>query len=79
MSKYRWMDQALCREVDPDLFTSDNTHDSRHAKKICQQCIVRNECLSWAIANPEMQGVLGGTTHRERQKLRGWKRGQQSA
>lgn len=70
MSKFDWMDDALCKEVGPDLFLSDNTYDSKVAKKVCHRCVVVSACLSWAIENPEIQGVLGGTTQKERYKIR---------
>lgn len=77
--KYAWMDQGKCREIGPDIFLSDDAHMARKAKGVCKRCPVVNECLSWAIANPDILGVLGGTTPRERQQLRGFKRGQRRA
>lgn len=74
--KYEWMDRGLCREIGPDLFLSEDCHTGRKAKEVCRRCPVINECLSWAIENPDILGVLGGTTPRERQTLRGLRRGQ---
>lgn len=67
-----WMDHALCAQVDPDLFHPEQgaIDKTRNAKRICRSCPVQNECLSWAIENPAMLGVLGGTTERERIQIR---------
>lgn len=46
--------------------TNQNTE---HAKAICRECPVREECLLWAIVYLP-QGVAGGLTARERRKLR---------
>lgn len=71
MSKYEWMDKALCREVDPELFHPTKESNFAHrAKAVCAQCKVRSECLSWGLENPDMQGVLGGMTERERKMYR---------
>lgn len=67
-----WMEHALCTQVDPELFfpTSGAIDSTRNAKRVCRNCPVRNECLSWAVENPALHGVLGGTTERERSKIR---------
>lgn len=77
--KYEWMDQGLCREIGPDIFVSEDYHNGRKAKEICARCPVKSDCLSWALQRPEMEGIVGGTTHRERQKMRGLGRGRRIA
>ena len=69
-----WLREALCAEVDPDLFHPTLSHPTASlAKTVCGQCRVRKECLSWAIKNPEMEGVLGGMSYRERRTMRQYK------
>lgn len=71
----KWMAKARCAEVDPDLFHPDQQRPTANAaKRVCARCEVISECLSWAIANPEIGGVLGGMTERERQQLRSRRR-----
>jgi WhiB family redox-sensing transcriptional regulator len=67
-----WMESALCLQVDPDLFfPSPGENDRvRAAKRVCRNCPVASECLSWAVASPELTGILGGTTERDRQAIR---------
>lgn len=66
-----------CQETDPDAFYAEQGDwgNIRRAKALCEQCPVRAECAAYAIAAIEPYGVWGGTTARERTKLRGLKRG----
>lgn len=75
-SSAKWMNDARCKEVDPELWnpTTDesgdkNTHLAAIAKRICAQCEVRFECLEHALEYHEY-GVWGGTTERERMVIR---------
>lgn len=43
MTRYDWMDQALCAQTDPDLFFPDNNRYT-DADKICTACPVRAAC-----------------------------------
>jgi len=69
-----------CQETDPDAFYSEQGDWSgiRQAKDLCKGCPVRLECAEYAIAAIEPYGVWGGTTPRERIKIRGLKRGRPS-
>lgn len=40
------------------------------AKKLCNDCPIRQECLSYAIENNEVFGVWGQTTPLERKMIR---------
>ena len=66
-----WMEDALCHEVDADLFyeTRRGRH-SREAIQVCQLCRVKDECLEWAIAHDEHYGVWGGRTPMQRDEIR---------
>jgi hypothetical protein len=49
------------------FFPADENKDTtRHAKAICAQCVVRQDCLEFALTDPVLPGVYGGTTKRER-------------
>ncbi|AYY11598.1 WhiB family transcriptional regulator [Actinobacteria bacterium YIM 96077] len=65
-----WTERALCAQVDPELWFVEKGESNRPAKSICQQCEVVPECLEYALENDERYGVWGGTTERERRKLR---------
>ena len=69
-SGWDWQDQGLCAETDPALFHPADGIHAEPALRICAACPVRAECLQWALANDEEWGVWGGTTERERQRIR---------
>jgi WhiB family redox-sensing transcriptional regulator len=65
-----FMDLGSCRGLDPDLFFPDRGSTVVPAKAVCTDCIVRDECLDYALDNNERFGVWGGTSERERRRLR---------
>jgi WhiB family redox-sensing transcriptional regulator len=65
-----WMDQALCAQVDPEAFFPDKGGSTRQAKQVCMSCLVRAECLDWALDHGERFGIWGGLSERERRKLK---------
>lgn len=65
-----WQDQANCLGVDPDLFFPERGASTREAKEVCRGCVVRNDCLEFALENGEKFGIWGGLSERERRRLR---------
>lgn len=65
-----WKDEALCAEVGGDMFFPEKGGSIRDAKKICESCDVRAQCLQYALDNHEDFGIWGGKSPRQRQKLR---------
>jgi len=65
-----WMAAGLCAEIDPELFYPESGAPNRDAKRVCAGCEVRAECLAYALAHRERHGVWGGTTERERRRMR---------
>ena len=65
-----WQDQANCLGVDPDLFFPERGASTREAKEVCKGCVVREDCLEYALANGEKFGIWGGLSERERRRLR---------
>lgn len=68
-----WLQLANCRGVDPDLFYGDrwgNPNDAAHAKAVCNGCVVREDCLSYALTQPEIHGIWGGLSPVERRAER---------
>jgi len=66
----KWHEQALCAETDPEAFFPEKGGSTRDAKKICQGCAVRVDCLEYALANDERFGIWGGLSERERRRLK---------
>lgn len=65
-----WQDFANCLGVDPDLFFPERGASTREAKEVCRGCIVRHDCLEFALANGEKFGIWGGMSERERRRIR---------
>ncbi len=67
-----WERSALCAEVDPELFFADaNQHAAtKAARRICETCVVRPECLDDALTRVPEYGVRAGYTPRELYELR---------
>jgi WhiB family redox-sensing transcriptional regulator len=65
-----WQEQALCAQTDPEAFFPEKGGSTREAKRICQGCEVRAECLEYALAHDERFGIWGGLSERERRKLK---------
>jgi WhiB family redox-sensing transcriptional regulator len=56
--------------VDPELFFPARGASTGEAKEVCRGCVVRIECLDYAVAANEKQGIWGGTSERERRRVR---------
>lgn len=68
-------EDALCLQVDPDLFFPDSGQSAEPAKRICRRCPVRAECLEYALRHGERFGVWGGLSERQRRMLAATDRG----
>ena len=66
----RWQERANCLGVDPDLFFPERGASTREAKEVCRGCVVREDCLEYALANGEKFGIWGGLSERERRRIR---------
>ena len=66
-----WMAEALCGQVDPDLFYADKSEMQLTgiAKRVCRNCPVMGECLAYALDTREPFGVWGGKSAAERRDL----------
>ncbi|HEY3941439.1 MAG TPA: WhiB family transcriptional regulator [Acidimicrobiales bacterium] len=65
-----WMDSAACRGEPSHLFFPRNEGVSEEALSFCRPCPVRRECLDHAMAHPGLRGCWGGTSERQRIRLR---------
>ena len=65
-----WKSKANCMGVDPDLFFPERGMSTREAKEVCKGCVVREDCLEYALANGEKFGIWGGLSERERRRIR---------
>jgi WhiB family redox-sensing transcriptional regulator len=61
---------ALCAQSDPESWHPEKGANNHYAKKICNRCPVKTDCLNWALATGQPDGIWGATTPRERQTMR---------
>lgn len=59
-----------CLGTDPEIFVSDNLGDQNYAKLVCENCVVLSQCLSYAMERPALVGVWGGTSSKDRGRMR---------
>lgn len=64
-----WQQHASCRFEPPATFFPENGVGVEVAKKICASCVVREQCLEYAIDNRIDHGVWGGTSERQRRQI----------
>jgi WhiB family redox-sensing transcriptional regulator len=63
-----WHKKAACAGQTPAFFVK-GTPPTR-TRQICAGCAVREKCLEAALADPDLVGLWGGTTERERREMR---------
>lgn len=72
-----WVEQGLCREMvqngeaDPSWWFPTSNKEMRTvnmAKAICGRCVVKDECLAWAVQHEDF-GIWGGAGPRQREYL----------
>jgi WhiB family transcriptional regulator, redox-sensing transcriptional regulator len=73
-SRRGWRDRAGCLGQDPELFfplgsTGRALDQTNRAKTICAGCLVRVQCLEYALVTNQDAGVWGGLTEDERRLL----------
>jgi WhiB family redox-sensing transcriptional regulator len=64
-----WQERAACFGIDPDVFFPVSEDEAGPALAFCGSCLIREECLSWALKNGERYGVWGGLTEQQRRRL----------
>jgi hypothetical protein len=55
-----WVESAVCRSLDPELWFSETPSDIARAAAFCAVCPVRALCAERAEAAREQYGVWGG-------------------
>jgi WhiB family transcriptional regulator, redox-sensing transcriptional regulator len=73
-----WVADAVCVQIDPEMFHPKKGEDSNHGKAVkrvfCQRCPVKSECLEHALDDPGLSGIWGGMTENERRRMRRMRR-----
>lgn len=73
---FEWLEFALCRGMDPELWFPVGEPGSpgykamaAPARVVCADCPVRSACLDWALASGQDEGIWGGLDPAERRAL----------
>lgn len=73
-----WRRDALCRDLcrsgdaEPSWWFPQQhrpTPELEQARAICLRCPVRAECLDWALKLPELHGLWGAMSPRQRRRV----------
>lgn len=64
-----WVNRSACKGLDPTIFYPSTDEEADEAKAVCSECPVQEACLERTIGNREHNGVWGGATEREHQRI----------
>lgn len=65
-----WENLGACRGIDTSLFFPGRGESVAEAKAVCAGCVVRVECADFALSTNQRFGIWGGTTERERRRIK---------
>ena len=65
-----WRQRGACRGLDPNLFVTGRGESTAEAKAVCLSCPSLHECAVAGICDPQIKGVWGGLSERERRQAR---------
>ena len=69
LSETSWMSHGNCAHRDPAMFFPSDGVGVEVARKACEGCPVKVQCLEYAIAERIDHGVWGGSSERERRRI----------
>ena len=69
-----WRDDALCAQIDPELWFPEKGGPTTEPKRLCRLCPVIAECLQFALDTDQRFGIWGGQSTIQRQVLLGKRR-----
>ncbi|WP_068278399.1 WhiB family transcriptional regulator [Aldersonia kunmingensis] len=66
-----WRFAGACQRAEPELFFDpvEGSSRQRWAKSLCKASPVRSQCREHALRAPELDGIWGGLTARERRNI----------
>lgn len=64
-----WMNSGNCNNYEQSVMYPNDTAGVQAAKVICRSCVIRVECLEYALTNREKYGVWGGQSEGARRKI----------
>jgi WhiB family transcriptional regulator, redox-sensing transcriptional regulator len=65
----QWMQAALCRDEPPDRFYPKTPVGVASSVRMCAKCLVRTDCLAYALEHRIDSGIWGGRTPAQRSRM----------
>ncbi len=65
-----WLRSAACAGFPAAIFYPTQGQPTAPGKEVCRGCVVRADCLEYALSNGEKVGIWGGTSERQRRRIR---------
>ena len=65
-----WQARAACRGEGVEQFFPPEGTSLMRARRICNSCLVSDQCLQYALERPSLKGIWAGTSERRRRRLR---------
>ena len=65
-----WRAESFCRKYPTRMWFGGDHRETVRAKAICAACVVRSECLEFAVGRADLLGIWAGTTPHERAEMR---------
>lgn len=70
LDRQPWMREALCAQIDPNMWFPEKGHKGLDALRICRdRCPATDECREYAMARKITHGIWGGTTRYDRLEM----------
>ena len=64
-----FQDNANCLDAEPEIFFSAKLKNRAKAIALCNSCVVKTECLQFALKHESIDGIYGGLLGDERKAL----------
>jgi WhiB family transcriptional regulator, redox-sensing transcriptional regulator len=68
--QHKWRESANCLDADPEIFFPVAGGNGLDAKRVCARCTVVDKCLQYALEYQIEDGVWGGVSAVERERMR---------
>ncbi len=65
----RQLERGECIGLNPNTMVPTNAQGVNAAKRVCENCVIVEPCLEYALVHDIKRGVYGGTSERGRRKL----------
>jgi WhiB family redox-sensing transcriptional regulator len=69
LNELGFMSHANCQGAPSAVMFPANGRVTRQGRRLCGACVVREECLAYALRHREVRGTWGGLGEAERSRL----------